>query len=357
LFPLLVLTVGGMYLAFGLMTASTTLGCDFLAYHGAAQRFVAGDPIYDLSITRTGECGIYQYPPPFVLLALPFSLLGFDAGNWAWIAFLVLCFAGGTWLLPVRAELRWGILLAGMVSWPFIFGVRIGQVGPILYLLFALGWRFLDRPGVVGAVVAAGTLVKLQPAVVLGWLFLRRQWTALLAAAAVLAGVAGFAALIGLGQWLDLATLLRNLSNALTVPTNLSLGATLVVLGVPAGVAAAVQLVNTAAVIGLVALAAWKATREAGYLVAVVGSQVISPIVWDHYALVLLLPVAFLLERRQWWALAVPVVTAWVLLPVISTTLYPLLFYGMLFGTLAVGWRRDGAGRTAPSAATTAAAA
>jgi hypothetical protein len=353
LFPLLVLVVGGIYLAFGLMTASTTLGCDFLAYHGAAQRFLGGDPIYDLSITRTGECGIYQYPPPFVLLALPFSTLGFDAGNWGWIAFLVGCFGVGTALLPVRAEIRWGILLAGMVSWPFIFGVRIGQVGPILYLLFALGWRFLDRPGIVGTAIALGTLVKLQPAVVLGWLLLRRSWAALLAAGVTLALVVGVAALVGLGQWLDLATLLRNLSDALTVPTNLSLGATAYVLGAPLGVASMIQVLNTVAVIGLVAVAALRATREAGYLVAVVGSQVVSPIVWDHYALALLLPVAWLLERRQWWALAVPVVLAWVLLPVLSTTLYPLAFYTVLIGTFVAGWRRDG--EVAPAVQTVAA--
>ena len=33
------------------------------------------------------------------------------------------------------------------------------------------------------------------------------------------------------------------------------------------------------------------------YLVAVVASQLLSPILWDHYAMLLLLPVAWLLDR------------------------------------------------------------
>ena len=40
------------------------------------------------------------------------------------------------------------------------------------------------------------------------------------------------------------------------------------------------------------------ATAEASYLVAVVASQLLSPVLWDHYALLLLLPVAWLLAAR-----------------------------------------------------------
>ena len=42
------------------------------------------------------------------------------------------------------------------------------------------------------------------------------------------------------------------------------------------------------------------------YLVAVVASQLLSPILWDHYALLLLLPVAWLIERGWTWAVADP---------------------------------------------------
>jgi hypothetical protein len=340
-FRVLIVAVTGLYLAFGLLTASRTLGCDFLAYHNAAQRLLAQDPIYDLSITRTGGCGLYQYPPPFVLIALPFSLLGFGWGTWAWIGFLVACFVGGALLMPVRREIRWAMVLAGGVGWPFIYGVRIGQVGPILLLVFALGWRFLDRPQVVGLATGIGTLVKLQPALLLGWLAARRDWRAVAWGLATIAVGAGVAAAIGLGAWVDFITLLRNLTNALTVPANLSIGAVAYAYGAGVPLASAIQAANIVALLVVVVVAATRTSREAGYLVTVVASQVISPIVWDHYALVLLLPVAWLLERRQWWAVLIPLSEAWVLLPFMPTVAYPIAFYVTLAGVLAVGWRRQ----------------
>src|SRR5205823_2388667 len=77
------------YLAYGLFTAGKTLGCDFLAYFNASVNWYHHQPIYDLAVSSTGTCGTYQYPPPFVLLAAPFSLFGFDTGNGLWIAFLL----------------------------------------------------------------------------------------------------------------------------------------------------------------------------------------------------------------------------------------------------------------------------
>jgi hypothetical protein len=79
---------------------------------------------------------------------------------------------------------------------------------------------------------------------------------------------------------------------------------------------------------------------DASYLVAVVASQLISPILWDHYAMLLLLPVAWLLERRQWWAVLIPLATsAVVLLVSLPPALYPIAFWAALLGVFAVGWR------------------
>ena len=44
-------------------------------------------------------------------------------------------------------------------------------------------------------------------------------------------------------------------------------------------------------------------------MVAVVATQLVSPLLWDHYAVVLLLPTAWLLARGAWWALAIPLAT------------------------------------------------
>ena len=47
-----------------------------------------------------------------------------------------------------------------------------------------------------------------------------------------------------------------------------------------------------------------------------VASQFISPVLWDHYAVILLLPTAWLLNRGQWWAALIPLATSNLLISV-----------------------------------------
>jgi glycosyl transferase family 87 len=335
----MVIAVAAAYIAFGLRTAANTFGCDFSAYYGAAGRWLHGGQIYDLSVLSTGSCGTYQYPPPFVLLAAPFSLLGFDAGNWLWIGFLIGCWAVGTAILPVRVATRWMVLLLGAIGWPLIFGVRIGQVAPVLYLVFAWGWRNLDQPVRLGIAVALGTMVKLQPGLLGIWLLARRDWRAVAAAAVAGLAIVVIAAAVGLWDWLGLLTLLRSLTDAVTVPTNLALGATLYSQGLNAPTSGTIQTVNTILVLVVVVVAGLRLPRTAGYLLAIVASQLVSPILWSHYALLLMLPVAWLLDRRLWWAAIIPIAEAWILLPVMPNWTYTVAFYAVFVALLVLGWR------------------
>ena len=334
-----ILSVIGVYLWFGLTTAQSTFGCDFLAYYNASVHWIHGQPIYDLSQTSTGTCGTFQYPPPFVLLAAPFSFFGFDVGNWLWIAFLLGCWAVGTAILPVRSSTRWIVLMLGAIGWPLIFGVRIGQVAPILYLCFAAAWRSLDVPRGLGASIALGALVKLQPGLLGLWLLVRREWRAVSFALVTGLVIVIGAAVVGLRDWLDLVALLRNLTDALTQQSNVAIGAVLLQLGAPAGVAGAVQSLNTVAIVVLVLAIGIRLPRTAGFLATIVATQLVSPIVWTHYALALLLPVAWLLDRRQWWAVVIPVSQAWVLIPFQANWWYTLGFYGAFLAVVVVGWR------------------
>lgn len=334
-----VIAVAAAYIGVGLRSASNSLGCDFLAYFTAAQNWLAGRPIYDLAVSATGTCGTYQYPPPFVLVAAPFSLAGFATGTWLWVGFLIGCWAIGTAILPLKILTRWIVLLAGAIGVPLIVGVRIGQVAPILYLVFAYAWRNLDRPLQLGASVAIGALVKLQPALLGVWLLSRRAWRALGVAALVGLTISAAAAVLGLGDWFGLLTLLRSLSDAVTVSANLALGSTLHNLGLDASIAGTIQVINTVAIVLVVVAAGLWLPRTPGFLVAIVCTQLISPILWNHYALLLLLPVAWLLERRQWWAAAIPVAQAWVLVSYMQPWTYTLAFYVTLIAVFVVGWR------------------
>jgi hypothetical protein len=88
----------------------------------------------------------------------------------------------------------------------------------------------------------------------------------------------------------------------------------------------------------------------------VIASQFATPVLWDHYALILLLPVAWLIDRGHWWAGLIPLASATLLIGVTPPIAYPVLFWVTL---AAVAWLglRDGRTPAAPPAPTGAAAA
>jgi hypothetical protein len=313
-----------------LLSAGSTLGYDYHAYANAAERLIHGQALYDPSVNVAGGFAIYLYPPPFVLLALPFDLLPAGLEPSAWIAAMAAAFLVGAALLPVRRDVRWAIVLLGGLSWPLAYSLKLGQVGPLLFLLFAAGWRWLDRPGRLGTAIALGTIVKLQPAILLGWAALTRRWRAIWVGLAVLVIAALLATLVtGLATWTDYVELLRRVSSPVTTAHNFTPGAIAFQLGVSESVASMIQLVSTAGAVVFTAWVAVKRPADVGYLTAATASQLLSPLLWDHYAMLLLLPVAWLLERRRWWAALIPLATATpiVLLGIVPAAVYPVLFW------------------------------
>jgi hypothetical protein len=354
--PIVAILVLGVVLGGSLWAASGagTLGFDFLAYHQAANRVLAGQPLYDPSVQQTGGFGLFYYPPPFVLAILPLAPLDPTIATWTWVGLSLAAFLGGVALMPVAPTVRWlTILLAGL-SWPLAYAFKLGQVGPLLFLLFAMGWRWLDRPLALGGSAAAGAIVKIQPGLVLAWALITRRWGAVAIGAVILVVAAAVATLItgGLTVWSDYVAVLRNVSDPISTPHNFTPGAVAYQLGLPTGPAATIQLLSSIVAVGLLVFTAVRGSSAASYLVAVTASQLLSPVLWDHYAMLLLLPVAYLLDRRQWWAVLVPLATAVFLIGVTPAPAYPIAFWVTLVALVVVGLR-DGppAPEPEPSAA------
>jgi hypothetical protein len=97
-----------------------------------------------------------------------------------------------------------------------------------------------------------------------------------------------------------------------------------------------------ALVLVAVVVAARRLPPAPGYLVAVVASQLLSPILWDHYALLLLLPVGWLLDRGHAWAALIPLATCTALVGVIPSVVYPVAFGVTLVALFAEGMRAEG---------------
>jgi len=315
-----------------------TLGFDFLSYDSAVRRFLGGGILYDQSFTETGAFGLFYYPPPFVLLAVPLTLLQPAAAAWAFTAILLVTFAAAVAVIPVSPRVRWVVLLLGGMSWPLVYAIKLGQVGPILLFLFAIGWRWMDRPWRIGTATAIGIAIKIQPALILGWALLTGRRRAVLTGLAVFAVLAIAATVVaGPSSWIDQATLLARVSKPIDTPHNYTPGRIAFEAGASQAVAWAVQIANWLLVAVVVLYAIRRTPPVASYLAVVIASQLISPILWDHYALMLLLPVAWLLSRGQWWAIVIPLVTSVPLVGITPPVAYPVAFWVTLIAVVLAG--------------------
>ena len=318
-----------------LAVAGDTLGYDFRAYHAAASRVLAGQPLYDLSYTVAGPSGLFLYPPTFLPLALPFALLPVGPATWAWVGAMLAAFAVGTTLLPVSIRTRWLVVLLAGLSWPFVYGLKLGQVGPLLFLAFVVGWRAMDRPRVLGLAGAVGAAIKIQPGIVLAWALVTRRWAAVLAGGLALVVLAGIVTLAtGLRAWSDFLALIGRVNDPITTPHNFTPGAVAYQLGLSREAASALQWASTGLVVVTIVWAAVRRPAVPSYLAVVVASQLLSPVLWDHYAMLLLVPVAWLLDRGHRWAALIPLATSIPLVGLTPPVAYPLAFGATLLALL-----------------------
>ena len=331
------------------LAAGSLLGYDFQAYVQAADRLLAGDRLYDPAVSVAGGFAIYLYPPPFAVAFIPFALLPEGVGVVAWTVLLAACVVAAALVMPVRREVRWLIVLLAAFNWPVLYSIKLGQVGPVLMLLFAIGWRFMDRPAVLAATIVAGGVTKLQPAALALWALLTGRARAGVYAFGGLA-VLAIASLVFLGPSTiaDYVALLARVSSPVTTPHNFTPGAIAYQAGLSEGLATGLQWGVVALAVGASLVAIRFADAEASFLVTVVATQLVSPLLWDHYAILLLLPVAWLVERGQWWAVALPISMSLPLLGLVPAAVYPLAFGICLLAPIAVGRRRQADAATAP---------
>lgn len=235
----------------------------------------------------------FVYPAPAAVAVAPLSAVPLHAAFVVWLLLSVAAIVVALRLLGVS---DWRCYGATFVSAPVLAGLGSGAFSALLALGVAIAWRYRDRAVVAGAAVAAVVVAKLFLWPLGLWLVVTRRYRA---AAVAIGGAAlstfGAWALIGFGGLHDYPALLSRLTK-LVGPSSYSLYALARSAGAGAAVAQYVPFVLAAALVVAV-----RRRAEAAVLVAALaGALAATPILWPHYLVLLVVPLAFASTRFSW---------------------------------------------------------
>lgn len=242
----------------------------------------------------------YVYPPLLAMAASPLSLLPGPTAAMIWSVLMVAFVIGALWLLGV---VDWRCYPIALIC-PFTReALEYGAIGPLLVFLIALSWRVRDRPwqGALASGAAIASKLFLWPLAL--WFFVTgRTRTGGLSIAMTFVlillpwAAIGFAGLTQYPDLLDKVGARQGYRSYSVVAMTRALG------GSP-NLATAVS-VGLGGV--LLVLAVWSARdvtkrrydrdrRSLTLLLAT--SLVLTPVVWNHYFVLLLIPVALARPR------------------------------------------------------------
>jgi alpha-1,2-mannosyltransferase len=257
---------------------------DSLPTHGGDQ----------LDATEIQQVFRFPYPAPAALAMAPFGLLPFTVAAWIFVLCSLAAVIVALRLLGVADWRCYGIVFASMTT---LGALRLGTFTPCLLLGLALAWRYRDRRLVAAATVGCviGAKVFLWPLLV--WLILgRRPATAALALVFATATTIGSWAVLGFAGLGDYPNLLSSLSAAVE-GKGWSVVALALSLGLSAGAAKALAVALGCVAFSGVHLAGRRDRDVWLFALAIAAAILFSPIVWLHYFLLLVAPLAIAYPR------------------------------------------------------------
>src|SRR5262245_56773570 len=275
---------------------------DFAIFLRAAEDVRSGDdPYVDPDSVSENARAPYAYPPLLAIALIPATVLPDDVSGSSPVAVLVslaliACVVGTLALLDVR---DWRCYPVALLYPPTLENVEYGATRPVLALLVALACRYRDRVGAVAAGLGAAVALKVFRWPLVVWLAATRRWSAAVGAALVAVVLAlGSWAVIGFDGLADYPELLRRLSDV-EAANSYSAYAILVAIGLPSALAHLVVLAAAAAVLVL----GWRAGRgerdgdSRALMYALAAGFVLTPILWLHYLVLLVVPIALARPR------------------------------------------------------------
>jgi hypothetical protein len=242
----------------------------------------------------------YAYPPLVAWLVAPLHPLNASAAGFIWTLLSLLMVAAALWLLELR---DWRCYALAFV---FLFtrsSVDLGTIEPLLLLTVAAAWRWRDDAMRAAGAVGTAVVLKLFVWPLVVWLAITRRLRAagLAVALAVALALISWAA-IGFAGLGDYPGVLRRLANDESTSSY-----SVVALGVRAHLPLlGARIVAVLVTLALLAAAVWVARDErraprdrdiATLTITLAAALAVSPIVWVHYFLLLLVPLALVRPR------------------------------------------------------------
>jgi Glycosyltransferase family 87 len=240
--------------------------------------------------TFKGAFSIPVYPAFPNVLVVPLSLLPLWLAGALYTLASIAAMAAGLRLLGVR---DWRCFALVAFSWPFLYGLYLGAIGPFLVLGAGMAWRWRERlwPPALG--IATIVAAKIFPWTLAVWLLITRRYRALALTAAGGAVITfGAWAVIGFHGLSQYPQMLSNMSFLQEGRAD-SIVTVLRVAGLSPGAANLCAILAALAILGL----AWRLSHgpdgdRRAFGLAVLAALASTPIVWDHYMVLLFVPIA-----------------------------------------------------------------
>jgi hypothetical protein len=266
------------------------VGHDLDVFLRAAGKVLHGASPYVYDADKT-----FAYPPFLAWLMAPLHPLSSSAAAIVWMLLSYAMVVLALWLLELR---DWRCYALAFVFLPTRSSIDLGTIEPLLLLAVAAAWRWRDHVFRTAGAVGAAIVLKLFLWPLVLWLAVTRRVRAAIVAVAfaVALAVVSWAA-IGFAGISNYPSILRRLADDESTSSY-----SVVALGVRAHLPLlAARIISVLVALALVAAAAWVARDDrrtardrdvATLTIMLAAALAASPIVWVHYFLLLLVPLA-----------------------------------------------------------------
>jgi hypothetical protein len=263
----------------------------------------AGNVVHGTSPYAFHGDSTFAYPPFAAWLLAPLHPLSSSAAAIVWTVLSLAVIGLALWWLELR---DWRCYALTGVFLSTRSAIDLGTIEPLLLLAVAAAWHWRDSALPAGAAAGVAIVLKLFLWPLAVWLALTRRARAAVIAVAVAVGLAVVSwATIGFAGIGDYPSVLRKLADQESTSSY-----SVVALGVRAHLPLlGARIVSVLAALALLAAAAWvsrdegRTARErdvATLTLCLAAALAASPIVWVHYFLLLLVPLALARPRLSW---------------------------------------------------------